>query len=116
MPAIAMLGASLPTFAHHFLRADGVLGMRMNFGMTDSSAPHQSLVPNSSWSHVDADKYGFQSVSSWPFSGNIDGLQYPNNANNLLGVPKGWRVGDWMCNCGFHNYSSRAQVPQIVFI
>ncbi|XP_006846750.3 uncharacterized protein LOC18436532 [Amborella trichopoda] len=23
--------------------------------------------------------------------------------------PKGWRNGDWMCSCGFHNYSSRAQ-------
>ncbi|KAA8547476.1 hypothetical protein F0562_003660 [Nyssa sinensis] len=24
-------------------------------------------------------------------------------------VPNGWRNGDWICNCGFHNYSSRAQ-------
>ncbi|KAJ0098037.1 hypothetical protein Patl1_29081 [Pistacia atlantica] len=29
----------------------------------------------------------------------------------LLGrssIMKGWRNGDWICNCGFHNYSSCA--------
>lgn len=24
-------------------------------------------------------------------------------------LPNGWRAGDWICNCGFHNYSSRAE-------
>ncbi|MQL78929.1 hypothetical protein Taro_011375 [Colocasia esculenta] len=110
MPAIAMPGASLPSYAHHFARAQGVLGLKTNFGMMGSSVLLQSMTANSNWSYGGTDKYGLQSVSSWPFSGNINGgLSYANNSNHLLGVPKGWRAGDWICNCGFHNYSSRAQ-------
>lgn len=37
--------------------------------------------------------------SAWPFSG----ASLPNSlANNS------WRPGDWLCVCGFHNYSSRS--------
>nr|GME08661.1 ranBP2-type zinc finger protein At1g67325 [Ipomoea batatas] len=36
-------------------------------------------------------------------------IGFIDQANQLLAVPKGWRHGDWICKCGFHNYSSRAQ-------
>ncbi|RVX16497.1 hypothetical protein CK203_006053 [Vitis vinifera] len=56
------------------------------------------------------DKYGGQPAPTWPLGGNPSpALPFPNHANQLLMVPKGWRNGDWICNCGFHNYSSRAQ-------
>jgi len=42
--------------------------------------------------------------SGWPF-GN-------GNPNQFLGVPKDWRNGDWLCSCGFHNYSSRTQCKE----
>uniref|UniRef100_A0A1D1YPF7 RanBP2-type zinc finger protein At1g67325 n=1 Tax=Anthurium amnicola TaxID=1678845 RepID=A0A1D1YPF7_9ARAE len=109
MPALAMPGSSLP-YAHHFARAQGVLGLKTNFGMAGSSVLHQSLAPNSNWPYGSADKYELQSVCSWPSTGNVNGVfPYTNNTSHLLGVPKGWRIGDWICNCGFHNYSSRAQ-------
>ena len=33
-------------------------------------------------------------------------LPFSNQASAL----KEWRSGDWICTCGFHNYSSRIQV------
>lgn len=33
----------------------------------------------------------------------------PDPANQASAV-KEWRSGDWICTCGFHNYSSRIQV------
>ncbi|KAL5706530.1 hypothetical protein ACHQM5_024686 [Ranunculus cassubicifolius] len=39
---------------------------------------------------------------------NSSGVSYPNNTTQLL-IPQGWRSGDWICNCGFHNYSSRTE-------
>lgn len=33
-----------------------------------------------------------------------------SNAANQASVLKEWRSGDWICRCGFHNYSSRIQV------
>lgn len=111
MPAIAMPGASLPTYSHYFARAQGGQEQKMNFGLIGNGAPQQSLPLNSSWPVVGADKYGIQPASAWPFGGNHNSvLPYSNPANQLLMVPKGWRSGDWICNCGFHNYSSRAQV------
>lgn len=109
MPAIAMPGASLPTYSHYFARAQGGLDQKMNIGIMGNGAPHQSLPLN--WSMAGADKYGVQPPSSWSVGGNHNaGLLYSNPTNQLLSVPKGWRSGDWLCNCGFHNYSSRTQV------
>ncbi|ONH97058.1 hypothetical protein PRUPE_7G167400 [Prunus persica] len=108
MPAIAMPGASLPTYSHYFARAQGGLDQKMNIGIMGNGAPHQSLPLN--WSMAGADKYGVQPPSSWSVGGNHNaGLLYSNPTNQLLSVPKGWRSGDWLCNCGFHNYSSRTQ-------
>ncbi|TMW85253.1 hypothetical protein EJD97_023436, partial [Solanum chilense] len=36
------------------------------------------------------------------------GVPYASQTSQLLPVPNGWRNGDWLCSCGFHNYSSRA--------
>jgi len=37
-----------------------------------------------------------------------------SNATNQASVHKEWRSGDWICRCGFHNYSSRIQVRKWV--
>ncbi|XP_043711414.1 E3 SUMO-protein ligase RanBP2 isoform X2 [Telopea speciosissima] len=110
MPAIAMPGASLPTYANYFARAQGGVGPQLNMGTTGNSALQQSLPLNPNWLLGVADKYGAQSTPVWPLGGsNNVGFPYANNTNQLLVVPKGWRNGDWICCCGFHNYSSRAQ-------
>ena len=111
MPAIAMPGASLPTYAHYFARAQGGPEQKMNFGLMGNGALQQPLPLSSTWSVGGPDKYGGQPAPTWPLGGNPSpALPFPNHANQLLMVPKGWRNGDWICNCGFHNYSSRAQV------
>ncbi|KAK8619119.1 hypothetical protein V6N13_133086 [Hibiscus sabdariffa] len=110
MPAIAMPGASLPTYSHYFTRARGTLGQKMNVGFVGSGAPHQLLPLSSNWHVGGADNYGLQSASAWPLAGNqTPGVPYASPGNQSLSVPKGWRNGDWICNCGFHNYSSRSQ-------
>ncbi|KAF2312387.1 hypothetical protein GH714_034479 [Hevea brasiliensis] len=110
MPAIAMPGASLPTYSHYFARAPGGLEQKMNIGFASNGALQQPLPFASTWSAGGPDKYEVQSASTWPLGGNqISGPPYANPINQPLTVPKGWRNGDWMCNCGFHNYSSRAQ-------
>lgn len=111
MPAIAMPGASLPTYSNYFARVQGGADQKMNIGLTGNGALQQSLPLASSWPVAGADKYGAQPASTWSFGGNPNsGLPYANPTNQLLSVPKGWRNGDWICSCGFHNYSSRAQV------
>lgn len=111
MPAIAMPGASLPTYAHYFARAQGGPEQKMNIGVIGNGAPQQPLPLSSNWSIGGADKYGVQPASTWPFGSNHNsGVPYLDPANPLLSAPKGWRNGDWICQCGFHNYSSRAQV------
>ncbi|XVE87417.1 hypothetical protein DITRI_Ditri18aG0115800 [Diplodiscus trichospermus] len=101
MPAIAMPGASLPTYSHYFARAPGALEQKMNVGFVGSGASQQSLPLSSHWSVPGA---------TWPVAGNqASGVPYVNPGNQPLSVPKGWRNGDWICNCGFHNYSSRSQ-------
>lgn len=111
MPAIAMPGASLPTYSHYFARAQGGPEQKMNIGLLGNGAAQQSLPLSSSWPVVGAGKYGIQPAPSWSFVGNHNPvLPYSIPANQLLNVPNGWRSGDWICNCGFHNYSSRAQV------
>ncbi|PIA26820.1 hypothetical protein AQUCO_08700006v1 [Aquilegia coerulea] len=109
MPAFAIPGASLPTHAHYFARAQGAPGLRMNMGMTANSALHLPILPNSPWLLGNAEQHGLQPGPNWPISGSSSsGFAYVNHANPLV-IPKGWRVGDWICNCGFHNYSSRAE-------
>lgn len=111
MPAIAIHGASLPTYSHYFARAPGGPEQKVNIGLAGNGALQQQLPLNSSWSAGGTDNYGVQSSSTWPLGGNqISGLPYVNPINQPPPVPKGWRNGDWICNCGFHNYSSRAQV------
>lgn len=108
MPAIAISGAHLPTYDHYFARMHGPLGMKMNYGISGNSPLQHLIPPNPSWSFGGPDKYGFQ---SWPLAGSSsNAFSYPGNANQLPDVPKGWRDGDWLCNCGFHNYSSRSEV------
>ncbi|TYH44543.1 hypothetical protein ES332_D11G202300v1 [Gossypium tomentosum] len=106
MPAIAIPGASLPTYSHYFARALGAVEQKINVGVVGSGAPRRSLPLSSNWSVVGADNCGLQSASKWPLAGNQTS-GFP--CNQSLSVPKGWRNGDWMCNCGFHNYSSRSQ-------
>lgn len=110
MPASAMPGASLPTYQHYFARAQGGLEQKMNLGLIGNGVFQQSLPLSSNWSIGGADRYGVQSASTWPLGGNqSSGLPYANNETQPPMMPKGWRNGDWICNCGFHNYSSRAQ-------
>ncbi|KAK1304364.1 hypothetical protein QJS10_CPB11g00834 [Acorus calamus] len=109
MPTIAVPGASLSTYANYYARAQGMLGLQMNLGISGNSALQQSLHLGSNWP-FGPDRYRFQSASAWAFGGNtIGGFPFVSDANNLGPIPKGWRNGDWICNCGFHNYSSRAQ-------
>ena len=111
MPAIAMTGASFPTYSHYFSRAPGVPEQKMNIGLLGNGAPSQSLHLNSNWPVPGADKYGVQPLSIWLPGGNYGTVHHHENSTNQnLSVPKGWRNGDWICNCGFHNYSSRSQV------
>lgn len=97
MPAIAMPGAPFPTYSHYFARMQSHLGSKMNFGMAGNSAFQQSFPAGSGWGYM-----------SFPGSSNGD-ISYADDSDQLLGVPKGWRDGDWLCSCGFHNYSSRSQ-------
>lgn len=111
MPAIAMHGASLHTYPHYFARALGGPEQNLNIGLLGTGALQQSLPLSSGWSLGEADKYGIQQASTWPLGGShSSGLSYSGQANLLPLVQKGWRNGDWICNCGFHNYSSRAEV------
>lgn len=109
MPAIAMPGASVPTYSHYFDRAPGGLEQRMNIGIGSNGAVQQ-LPLSSIWSLGGNEKFGVNSAASWPFAGNhSSGVPYENPSNQAPPVMKEWRNGDWICNCGFHNYSSRAQ-------
>jgi hypothetical protein len=63
--------------------------------------------------------HGVQQNSTWPLGGNqISGLSYANPPNQtpLASIPKGWQNGDWLCNRGFHNYSSRRASIIIIII
>lgn len=94
MPAIAIPGGSVPSYAHYFARAQAGSQQKMNIGLINNPSV----------------QYGSQLASNWPLGGNSSSiLPYPNQANQLPSAPEGWRSGDWICTCGFHNYSSRAQ-------
>lgn len=110
MPATAIPGASLPTYPNYFARAQGGLEPAMNIGLLGNVAPTSTLPLSSNWSLAGTDQFSFQPSSSWPVGGNnCSGVVHAGQVNQLLASPKGWRLGDWMCSCGFHNYSSRSQ-------
>ncbi|XP_019182995.1 PREDICTED: uncharacterized protein LOC109177943 isoform X2 [Ipomoea nil] len=118
MPAISIPGATLPTHSNYFSGVQGALQQNTHIGFIGNGAIQQSLPLTSHWSlgagdkfgSQPADHYGVHPASRWPLVGNnISGVPYADQANQLLAVPKGWRHGDWICKCGFHNYSSRAQ-------
>ncbi|KAI0530607.1 hypothetical protein KFK09_000152 [Dendrobium nobile] len=96
----AMRGAHFPTHPHYFARMQDLLGSKMNFGIPGNSAFQQSFPMGLGWGYT-----------MFPGSNSRD-ISYADSSNQLLGVPKGWRDGDWLCNCGFHNYSSRTQCKQ----
>jgi hypothetical protein len=105
MPAMQMAGMAMPAYASYMARlqslAASASGFKMNFGMAGNAALQQQLLASANWQYGMAGRYGMQ-PSGWQF-GN-------NNTNQFQGVPKDWRDGDWLCSCGFHNYSSRTEV------
>ncbi|XP_062185805.1 RNA-binding protein involved in heterochromatin assembly dri1-like [Phragmites australis] len=105
MPAFQMAGMAMPAYANYIARLQSIAasGYKMNFGMAGNSPLQQQLLANANWSYGLAGRYGMQS-SGWPFGS--------SNTNQFAGVPKDWRNGDWLCSCGFHNYSSRTQCKE----
>nr|BAJ93151.1 predicted protein [Hordeum vulgare subsp. vulgare] len=101
MPQLSM-GGMMPAYADYMARVQEIAnaGYKMNFG---NPAMQQQLLANANWPYGVAARYGMQS-SLWQFAG--------NSTNQFQGVPKDWRSGDWLCSCGFHNYSSRAQCKE----
>lgn len=111
LPNTAPVNVKPYRYSHYFSRAPGVPEQKMNIGLLGNGAPSQSLHLNSNWPVPGADKYGVQPLSIWLPGGNYGTVHHHENSTNQnLSVPKGWRNGDWICNCGFHNYSSRSQV------
>ncbi|KAL6551971.1 hypothetical protein OROGR_008125 [Orobanche gracilis] len=115
MPAVAIPGASVPTHPTYFARVQGGTGQLSNVG---SFYPSMSL--SSSWPgggtgqyiHQPTGPYGLQPASNYASGdSSISGISFAGHTNQPFPVPNsnGWRTGDWMCTCGFHNYSSRAQ-------
>lgn len=109
MPAIAIPGASLPTHPNYFARAQGGVEQRLNIGLLGHGALQQQLPLSSNWSLGEAGKFESQ-PANWYRLLQTAGVPYASQTNQVLPVPNGWRNGDWLCSCGFHNYSSRAQV------
>lgn len=108
MPAIAIPGASLPTHPNYFARAHGGVEQRLNIGLLGNEALQQQHPFSSNWSLGEAGKYESQPADRYRLL-QIPGVPYASQTNQLLPLPNGWRNGDWLCSCGFHNYSSRAQ-------
>uniref|UniRef100_A0A7N0UBM3 RanBP2-type domain-containing protein n=2 Tax=Kalanchoe fedtschenkoi TaxID=63787 RepID=A0A7N0UBM3_KALFE len=112
MPAVGLPGASFPTHPPYFSRGQGTMDQRMNFGFFGTAALQHTLpfTPNWPLGLGGPDKFRSPASSAWPLPGTqTSGFPYANNTNYPQMVPKGWRNGDWICNCGFHNYSSRTQ-------
>ncbi|XP_076910360.1 uncharacterized protein LOC143567972 [Bidens hawaiensis] len=101
MPAFAIPGASLQTHPHYFAR---VQHQRLSLG---NGALQHPLPLNPNWLLWGPDKFGGQQAPTWPL-GPTNAVPYANQVSQVVGS-KGWRNGDWICTCGFHNYSSRAQ-------
>jgi hypothetical protein len=99
----------LPTYAQYLSRQQ----QDLKTGLGSTSGVHMQSAAMSAglgWMYgAQAGSYGLHSPTSasssshnWGFGGMA--------SDQLLGLPKDWRSGDWMCFCGFHNYSSRDQV------
>ncbi|KAM0825873.1 hypothetical protein ACQ4PT_069256 [Festuca glaucescens] len=104
--AMPAMGGLLPAYADYMARVQQIenAGYKMNFGMPGNSALQQQLLAHANWQYGMAGRYGMQS-SAWQFGG--------NSTNQFQGgAPKDWRDGDWLCSCGFHNYSSRTQCKE----
>jgi hypothetical protein len=119
VPALAFPGMSLlPTYAQYLSRQQ----QDLKTGLGSTSGVHMQSAAMSAglgWMYgAQAGSYGLHSPTSasssshnWGFGGMA--------SDQLLGLPKDWRSGDWMCFCGFHNYSSRDQVysfPSFFFL
>ncbi|XP_050371185.1 RNA-binding protein involved in heterochromatin assembly dri1 [Argentina anserina] len=105
MPAIAMPGSSVPSYPNYLGRGQvGLDPKMMSFGA--APPPQQQPFPlNTNW--PGADKYGVRPGSGLSVGGiRSAGAPYANPGGE---VPKGFRSGDWICGCGFHNYQSRTQ-------
>ncbi|KAF9616270.1 hypothetical protein IFM89_029046, partial [Coptis chinensis] len=87
---------------------EGFWSLRYSIKLVSDSIAQLPL--NSTWSLGGADWYGLQTGATWPLGGgsSSSGFSHINNTNSLA-IPSGWRTGDWICNCGFHNYSSRGE-------
>ena len=110
MPALAMPGASLQTHPHYFTRIQDVQHQRLNLGPLGNGALQQSLTLSPNWPLGGPDKFGVQPLTIVPFGRNpTNTVPYANHISQVT-APKGWRNGDWICTCGFHNYKSRAEV------
>ncbi|KAH0701642.1 hypothetical protein KY285_015920 [Solanum tuberosum] len=107
MPAIAIPGASLPSHPNYFARTQGGMEQRLNIGFL-GYGDLQQLPLSSNWSLGEAGQYQSQPADRYRLL-QTPGVPYASQTNQLLPVPNGWRNGDWLCSCGFHNYSSRAQ-------
>ncbi|PKA53413.1 RanBP2-type zinc finger protein [Apostasia shenzhenica] len=96
MLTITMPRAPLPTYSHYLARLQCLVGSKMNW-----------MEGNSAFQHTLPTMFGWP-LGMFPNNGN-SGTSYSDSWNPSLTVPKGWRNGDWICKCGFHNYSSRSQ-------
>ncbi|GKB80342.1 zinc finger (Ran-binding) family protein [Tanacetum coccineum] len=109
MPALAMPGASLQTHPHYFARIQDLQHQRLNLGPLGNGALQQSLTLSPNWPLGGPDKFGVQPLTIVPFGRNsTNTVPYANHISQVM-APKGWRNGDWICTCGFHNYKSRAE-------
>lgn len=110
MPAVGLPGASFPIHPLYFPRGQSTVDQRMNFGLLGASASQLPFAFPSNWllGSGGVDKSRSPSSSSWhSLATQTSGFLF---ANNFQMFPKGWRNGDWICNCGFHNYANRTQV------
>ncbi|EPS67234.1 hypothetical protein M569_07541, partial [Genlisea aurea] len=108
MPALAVPGASVHSHPSYFARAHGGgMGNLINAGSL--------LWPLSAfgqYGNLPTDSYGLRQASNWSWAGNgLSGITYGGETGSLSSASNGngWRSGDWICACGFHNYTSRVQ-------
>ncbi|CAH9064999.1 unnamed protein product [Cuscuta europaea] len=102
MPAMSIHGSTLTTHPNYFSGVQGGL-LQSSIGFMGNGAVQHAPPLTSHWSSLaPGDHYGVQSASGWTLAGN-------NSSGVPYTAPNGWRHGDWICKCGFHNYSSRAQ-------
>eukprot|EP00249_Psilotum_nudum_P005389 c18827_g1_i1 orf=147-722(+) len=86
LPAMALPGSAMvaPALPRPTTGSTGGLGLGSNAGLPRPLHPPFPLGLN------------------WPLSSSGLGVGIPDVGN--------WRPGDWMCSCGYHNYSSRSTV------